>query len=174
MLLPLQPTNQQLAAALEKANDYYAKAVTAKTDADNLVAKANTVTIAAAQTPSTRRCTLVNTNSVTVAQAAATAQTAAASAVIMANSNVNAATIVLSNATLDASNGVIVTFIDYSSAAAATTSDISAAQTAQNAYDAALVIFNNTPNVNNANALKTAATNFKTAALKAQPQPQSR
>jgi hypothetical protein len=150
--------------ALKAAQDYYAKAILAKTDADNLVAKANTVTIASAQTPSTADDTVV----ASAQTDALTAQTTASNTVVMASGDVNAASIVLSNATLDASNGVIVTFIDYSSAAAATISDTSAATTAKNSYDAALVTFNNAQTLNNANALKTAADTFNTAALKAQ------
>lgn len=150
--------------ALDLANAYYAKAIEAKTNADNLVTKANAVVISAAQTSTTADDQLL----VNAVSEAANAQASASQDVVLASSSVNAATIVLSNQTLDASNQVIVNFIDYSSAAAAAASDISAANTAKAAYESVETTYNLTPNEANAQQLQSAAQTFETAALRAQ------
>lgn len=150
--------------ALDLANDYYAKTIEAKTDADNLVTKANAVVISAAQTATTADDQLL-VNAVADAEMT---QSSAEQDVISAGLFVNGATIVLSNQTLDASNQVIVNFIDYSSAAAAAASDISAANTAKTAYESVETTYNLTPNEANAQQLQSAAQTFETAALLAQ------
>lgn len=150
--------------ALDLANDYYAKTIEAKTDADNLVTKANAVVISAAQTSTTADDQLL-INAVAEAEMV---QASAEQDMISAGLFVNGATIVLSNQTLDASNQVIVNFIDYSSAAAAAASDISAANTAKAAYESVETTYNLTPNEANAQQLQSAAQTFETAALRAQ------